>query len=95
MKIKLRGLKFKVPIIIEPDSVGFHAYSPALKGLHMGGDTEEEALKNARDAAIAYLESLIAHGDPIPLDIMELEEAKTTLQDSKSYHLEEVKIDCQ
>ncbi|MDP2916453.1 MAG: type II toxin-antitoxin system HicB family antitoxin [Dehalococcoidia bacterium] len=95
MKVKVKGLKFKVPIIIEPDSVGFHAYSPALKGLHMGGDTEEEALKNARDAAIAYLESMISHGDPIPLDIMELKGAKTALPDNKSYHVEEVKIDCQ
>jgi len=44
--------KCKVEIFIEPDGDGFHAYCPALKGLHTCGDTEEEALENAKDATI-------------------------------------------
>jgi predicted RNase H-like HicB family nuclease len=62
-----REIVFRVPIDIEPDEDGFHAYCSCLKGLHVGGKTEEEARAFARDAAIAYIESLIKHGDPIPL----------------------------
>lgn len=68
--------KFKVQIIIEPDGTGFHAYCPALKGLHAPGDTKEESLENAKEAVIAYLQSLVKHGDPIPVGI-ERERTKT------------------
>ncbi|MFA4836482.1 MAG: type II toxin-antitoxin system HicB family antitoxin [Dehalococcoidia bacterium] len=61
-----KAIDFTVQIIVEPDQGGFYAYCPALKGLHVDGETEEEALQNARDAAILYLRSLIKHGDPIP-----------------------------
>jgi len=63
-------ISFSVPVIIKPDNGGFHAYSPALKGLHVPGNTEEEALQNAKDAAVAYLNSLIKHGDPIPVGVV-------------------------
>ena len=53
-------------IIIEPDDAGFHAYAPALKGLHVDGTTEKEALQNAATAVLCYLESLSAHGEPLP-----------------------------
>ena len=58
---------YRLMVVIEPDGEGFHAFCPALKGLHVSGATEEEALVNVRDAATAYLRSLIRHGDPIPL----------------------------
>jgi len=61
---------FKIQIIIEPDGDEFHAYCPDLKGLHTCGNTEQEALVNAQDAAIAYLKSLIKHNEPIPIDII-------------------------
>lgn len=62
-----RFLRFRVTVVVEPDGDGFHAYCPALKGLHVPGDTEEEALKNAKDAVDGYLRSLIRHGDPVPI----------------------------
>lgn len=67
---------FKILIVVEPDRDEFHAYCPALKGLHTCGATEEEAVNNAADAAIAYLESLIKHGDPIPIGVAAREEVK-------------------
>lgn len=60
-------IEFSLQIVVEPDGDGFHAYSPVLKGLHACGETEREALENAKDAATAYLCSLIKHGDPIPV----------------------------
>lgn len=65
-KRKKQASKYRTKIVIEPDGNDFYAYCPALKGLHVPGDTEEEALRNAKDAIVAYIASLIKHGDPIP-----------------------------
>lgn len=46
-------------IHVELDEDGFHAYCPKLRGLHSPGQTEEEALSNAKIAARAYIHSLI------------------------------------
>ena len=63
-------IHFAIDVIVEPDEDEFHAFCPALKGLHVGGRTEEEAARNAADAAIAYLESLMKHGEPIPIAVV-------------------------
>ena len=47
---------------------GFHAFVPALRGCHTQGRTEQETLRNAEEAISLYLESLKAHGDPIPAE---------------------------
>ena len=62
-------IEFQVEVIVEPDDDGFHAYCPALTGLHTRGETEQEAVDHARDAAIAYIESCIKHGDSIPIGV--------------------------
>jgi predicted RNase H-like HicB family nuclease len=58
---------YRYTIILErqPDG-GFHAYCPALRGCHSQGDTLDEALANMREAVEAYIESVAAHGEPIP-----------------------------
>ena len=54
-------------VILEPEADGgYHAFCPALKGCHSQGDTQEEAVANIREAIEAYLESVKAHGEPIP-----------------------------
>ncbi len=45
---------------------GYHAYCPALKGCHSQGDSLDEAIDNMREAVAAYIESVQAHGEPIP-----------------------------
>jgi len=65
-----KQIGFQVEIIVEPDGDEYHAYCRALKGLHACGETVDEALSNARDAATAYIESLIKHGDPIPVGLV-------------------------
>ena len=47
---------------------GYHAFCPALKGCHTQGDTLDEALANVREAIEAYLESLRAHGESLPVE---------------------------
>ena len=63
-------IQFRVQIVVEPDDDGYHAYCPALKGLHTCGETEDEARQNAKNAALAYIRSVIKHGDPIPEGII-------------------------
>ena len=63
------SLEFQLVFVVEPDEGEFHAFCPALKGLHTAGATEQEALENAKNAAVAYILSLIEHGDPIPLGV--------------------------
>ena len=58
---------FKISVVIEPDEGGFHAYCPALKGLHVNGKTQEEALENTKEAILVYFVSLAKHGDPLPI----------------------------
>ncbi len=45
---------------------GYHVFCPALKGCHSEGETESEALQNIREAIDVYIESLVAHHEPIP-----------------------------
>lgn len=92
----LTTMRIKVAIAVEQEDDGtYHAFCPALKGIHAPGDTEQEAVRNAVDAIGAYLQSLKKHNDPLPLCIVDEEysfsEAFTRLFSSKpKRHIEEV-----
>jgi predicted RNA binding protein YcfA (HicA-like mRNA interferase family)/predicted RNase H-like HicB family nuclease len=45
---------------------GYVATVPALPGCHTQGETLEETERNVKEAVEVYLESLAAHGEPIP-----------------------------
>jgi predicted RNase H-like HicB family nuclease len=51
----------------QPDG-GYHASCPALPGCHSEGDTLDESIANIRQAIAVYLESLQAHGEPLPIE---------------------------
>ena len=55
-------------IVEREEGGGYHAFCPALRGCHTQGDTLDEALANVREAIEVYLESLRAHGEPLPLE---------------------------
>jgi predicted RNase H-like HicB family nuclease len=47
----------KLKVVLEPsDEGGFTVYVPSLPGCVSEGDTEEEALRNIREAIELYLE---------------------------------------
>jgi predicted RNase H-like HicB family nuclease len=94
-KTKIRKLNFKVPIVIKKDTVGYHIFSPPLKGLHVDGDTPEEALKIGIAAAKLHLQTMIQYGDPIPLSLINDEEVSRShlLEDYVSYHIENIQIE--
>ena len=63
----------KYRVLIEQDEEGvFVVEVPALPGCISQGNTREEALRNIQEAIAAYLESLRAHGEPIPPPIYEV-----------------------
>ena len=60
-------MTYHYTVILEREADGgFHAYCPTLKGCHSQGDSLDEALANIREAIEAYLQSVKAHGEPIP-----------------------------
>jgi antitoxin HicB len=62
----------KYRVLIEQDEDGmFVAEVPSLPGCISQGRTRAEAVENAKEAIAAYLESLEAHGDPVPPPISE------------------------
>jgi len=59
-------------VLIEQDEDGAYvAEVPSLPGCISQGRTRAEAVNNIREAIAGYLESLEAHGDPIPPSIVE------------------------
>ncbi len=63
-------MRFRVRLEQDEDGV-FLAEVPALPGCISQGTTREEAVRNVAEAIGAYLESLTAHGEPIPPSIDE------------------------
>lgn len=69
MDVKI--IRLKVKILVEKDEDSYHAYCPELKGLHVGGESEKDALNNAVEAVQMYLESLVKHNEPIPVGLLD------------------------
>jgi len=66
---KKAKITFRFGICVERDGEGFHAYCPALAGVHVDGATREEAVENAKTAIFLYIKSHIKHNDPIPIQV--------------------------
>lgn len=65
---KPESLVLEISVVIEPEEGGgFYAHCPGLEGLHVGGETIEETLRNAEDAILLYLKSIATHGDALPV----------------------------
>ncbi|MCL4217882.1 MAG: type II toxin-antitoxin system HicB family antitoxin [Candidatus Hydrogenedentes bacterium] len=59
-------------VVIEQDEDGvFVAEAPSLPGCISQGQTRTEAVDNIKEAIAAYVESLQAHGEPVPPSISE------------------------
>lgn len=54
-------------VVLEPDlDGGYVAIVPALPGCYSQGDTEEEALANAREAIALTIEDMLDRGEVVP-----------------------------
>jgi len=74
-----KDITFNIAVYVEPDGGGFHAFCPALPGLHADGATEREAFRAAGEAAAGYLKSMLKHGEPIPIGMTQVEEEQTCI----------------
>ena len=62
--------RYQFSVVLEPDREEPHRYNvrvPALPACLTYGEPIEDALANAREAITGYVESLIAHGEPVPV----------------------------
>ncbi|KKP36301.1 hypothetical protein A2483_05800 [Candidatus Peregrinibacteria bacterium RIFOXYC2_FULL_33_13] len=65
-----KSKKFQYTVVLNPQPEGGYIVTvPALPGCISEGDTQEQALKNIKDAIELYIEDLIADGEPIPKNI--------------------------
>jgi predicted RNase H-like HicB family nuclease len=91
--MKTMTMAFAITVFVKKDTVGYYAFVPGLKGLHTDGDTPEEAANHAADAAQAYIESMIKHGEAIP--IQQVIEYEKNAEDRLAYDMtiiKEIKI---
>lgn len=49
-------MKFRIVTEFDPETGYYAAYCPELPGCCSAGDTEQEAIQNAREAILLYLE---------------------------------------
>ncbi len=70
---------FEIVVEKEREDDGYSAYSPALRGCFSNGKTIDEAKVNMREAIKLHLQSLLAHGQPVP-------------QNEKLVHVEELTV---
>jgi len=56
----------RYPVVIEPTSTGYSAYSPDVPGCAGAGDTVDETRLDFREALISHFEARREVGEPIP-----------------------------
>lgn len=61
---------YQFRVVVEPDEGGWIAFCPTLarQGAVTGGDTREEAFKNIQEVLQMTLESMLFHGETIPIE---------------------------
>ena len=60
--------RYTVVVIPDPEDGGFFAYVPAIPNCFTHGETPEQAVAMAEDAAAALLASMAEHGEELPLE---------------------------
>lgn len=72
VKKQLQYHMAKYRVIVEPDEDGIYVVEvPTLPGCISQGRTRAEAIDNIKEAIAVHLESLAAHGEPVPPPISE------------------------
>ncbi len=63
---------YQFTVVLEPDHEEPERYNvrvPTLPGCLTYGESIEDALANAREAITGYVASLLAHGEPVPIEV--------------------------
>lgn len=65
--------RMKYRVMIERDEDGMYvAKVPDLPGCATEGKTRKELIRNVKEAIQAYLEALKKHGDPVPVEMVQV-----------------------
>ncbi len=65
----------KFHVVLQPEKEGgFSVFVPALPGCASQGETEEEAIRNIKEAIELYVEGLVVDRQPIPSDDVHFKE---------------------
>ncbi|MFA5971128.1 MAG: type II toxin-antitoxin system HicB family antitoxin [Lentimicrobiaceae bacterium] len=72
----MRQLTYRILLSPEPEG-GYTASVPTLPGCITYGETVDEAILMAKEAIGLYIESLVAHNEPVPDESNMLEYALT------------------
>ena len=62
----MKEYRFEIVVEKEAEDEGYLAYAPSLIGCFSNGKSVEDAKRNMREAIEQHLQSLLAHGQPIP-----------------------------
>jgi predicted RNase H-like HicB family nuclease len=76
INIDMKQLTYRVLLNREPEG-GYTVTVPALPGCITYGETIDEAIAMAKEAIGLYIESLVAHNEPVPDESNTLEYALT------------------
>jgi len=60
-----KPLTYSLAVEPHPEEGGYLAYFPALTGCHTWGESYEQAVRNAEEALVGYLEALQKNGESI------------------------------
>lgn len=77
---------FCVLITVQRDGDLYYAQCPQIGGIHVCGESVDEAREAAEDAFVTYLEMSLRNGDPIPREILA---DQTQANSAEQYQLEE------
>jgi predicted RNase H-like HicB family nuclease len=55
---------YQVPVVVERDGKGYHAYAPSIRGCRTFASTYEKALAAVQDAIRLNLELMQERGEP-------------------------------
>jgi predicted RNase H-like HicB family nuclease len=59
-------MKYAVVISRDPEEGVYNVDVPSLPGCHTWGKTRREAVRNAKDAILTYVDAMKAAGKPLP-----------------------------
>lgn len=74
-------MKLTYTVVFVLDANGWGAYVPDVAGCVSVGDTWEEMLEMIQEALTGHIEVMLEYGEPVP-------EAKMSIEDAVTYHLE-------
>ena len=66
VEAQIDSCRFSVRPLTPEEGGGYWIEYPDLPGCLSDGDTPEEAVRNGRDAVLAYVRSCVQHADPVP-----------------------------